>query len=191
MNKKTKLFILVGVVVLIILLAIKVSGPKTPNEKVTKYFVNKLGFSNTDGSNLYSKQNSKIDFEEYERRVGNNLDSEYEIVYFNSDNYQLTMSNITYSNGITKDFTPVYSYSDNKITYIYRIKYNTANAIVEGSFDAKSGEFVCKPTFAYNIDIKNGQVDVCNKVKVVVEDFDYYARTLINNPEILKDMQKK
>ena len=53
-----------------------------------------------------------------------NINSTYEVLYFNSSKYQLSKDLITYNNGIIKNFTPTYDYATDKIEYNYRVNFD-------------------------------------------------------------------
>lgn len=176
MNKKNKIIIaVIAVILLVIALIIYFSSDKTVNKKIIKNFTD-IGFVNHSNSFLYSKQLSNINLEQHNNNVKNKIESTYEILYFNSNTYELTKDKISYNNGITKNFTPTYDYTNRKVIYNYRINFNNTNILVEGSFDNETKTFVCNSNFAYNIDMTESKQDICNKLKIEIENFSYEAK---------------
>lgn len=185
MNKKTIIIsISIVLLLLIMILLIPKMLKKEPQTQIIKYITN-LKFTNSDNSYLYSKQVSEDNLDEYTKKVENNINSEYEILYFNINTYQLTKDEMTYDDGINKNFTPTYDYTNNDLTYTYRVNYDDINILIEGKYNIRTKEFICTPTFSYGIDIENSQEAICNKVKFDIETFEYETKTIIENHKII------
>ena len=166
--------LIIIVVIIIIIGILLVVFSEKPENKILKY-IKSLEFINSDDTFLYSKQISKNNLEQHSKNVEENIDSEYEILYFNINTYQLTKDKISYSDGITKNFTPTLDYTNNNLRYTYRISLDNTNVIMEGSFNMDTEEFTCTPSFSYQIDIENSKKDICNKIKYDVESFNIKA----------------
>lgn len=188
MNKKQKIIILISIIIIVIIIFINIFINK-PERKLIKYIKN-LDFINHENSFIYEKQTSEYNLEEYNKKVEKNNDAEYEILYFNTNTYELTKDKMTYSNGINKNFTPTFNYTNDKLTYTYRINFDNVNVIIEGSYNIETEEFTCNPTFYYQIDIEQIENDICNKIKYEVETFKYETLTLIQKPELLNYMKE-
>lgn len=191
MNKKNKIIIIVAVaILLVIVMIIYFSGDKNKYKKIIKEFTD-IGFINQDNSFLYSKQISDLNLEQYNEKVKMNVNSRYEVLYFNSSKYQLSKDLITYNNGITKNFTPTYDYSSDKIEYNYRVNFDNTNIFIEGSYDNINKTFICNTKFAFNIDIDETKEDICNKLKLDVENYSYQATSFIKNKDLLNYIRNK
>lgn len=160
---------------------------KNPEDKVFEYLLNK-GFS-LDMGTLYIKQNSENSMEDYELDKSQGIDSNYELLYFNKDTYILTMDRTEYSEGIVKSFNPSYNYTNNYLTYNYRITINNTNVLIEGEYDKNNDTFSCNPVFSYDIEINSSIDDVCFKLEYDLKEFYYEAITLVDNAKILNLMK--
>lgn len=189
MNKKTKIFIIVLLIVFVLTLIVNLISNLNYDKKIEKYIVN-LGFDNNDNSYLYSKQTSEHNYEEYIKNIGQGIETEYEVLYFNTSTYQLTKDRASCSNNIIKNLTSTFDYTNNSLTYIYRINFNSTNIILEGKFDKKTEEFTCEPTFFYQINMDDSKDIICDKVKYEVKNFQNEATTLFENSKILQYMNK-
>lgn len=187
MNKK-KIIIITSIIALLLILILIISLFKNPQTEIIEY-LQSIEFVNENTTNLYSKQISNNTLEQHNKNIENNIESEYEILYFNTDTYELTKNKIAYKDEITKDFTPTYNYKNNKLNYIYRINYNNTNIIMEGTYNINNKTFTCIPTFSYQIDIEKSKKDICNKIKLEVELFSYETQTLFDNPQLLDYMK--
>lgn len=189
MNKKVKIGILILIIVIIILI-FNLSTRKTTQEKIINYITN-IGFIQDSGSSLYAKKISELSLEEYNNKINQNVEANYEILYFNVDSYQLTKDEMSYSNNIHKSFNPTYDYTNNTLEYQYRINLNNTNVIIEGKYNSETQEFICTPLFSYQIDIDSAIDEICNKVKYDVEKFQYEAVTLITNANLIENIKKE
>ncbi len=188
MNKKLKIcLIIVGIIIAIIIL--KVLTTKPLEQRLAKYLTN-IDFVQDEGSALYYKQTSKLSRDEYLAKISAREQAHYEALYFNTASYDLTEDELDYQDDIEISFNPTYNYQNQKITYTYRINVNNTNALIEGTYDQKSEIFTCEPTFAFNIEIDQSINDICDSIKLEVEDFQDTATTLITNYRLLEEMQK-
>lgn len=185
MNKVKRNIILVllgiGLCVIILLLFVK----KDSEDLITSYITD-AGFSKDIGT-LYVKRISLNDLDTFEKEKSEGIDTNYEVLYFNTDTYQLTNDRLEYSNEINKSLNSIYDYKKDSLTYVYRINVYDTNVIIEGEY--KDKDFTCEPTYSYQIDIDNSISDICQKIELDVIQFDYEAKTLIDNVKILKLMK--
>lgn len=185
--KKIIIIISILVVILGFILIIKITT--TPEKEIIKY-LESINFTNYKNTNLYSKQLSKKNIDEFNNDVKHNIESSYKIMYFNIETYELTKDKIDYKDGITKNITPTFNYKNNKITYNYRIYYKNTTILIEGTYDIKTEIFTCNPTYTYQINIEKSKESICNKVKLEIDNFAYEANTLIEDPKILKNVKE-
>ena len=188
MDKRIKRIVIVVAIVLVLVLFF--NRDKNEDNKIVKYLI-KADFASYNDTSLYKKQISEYNLEQYNKGVDDNIDSEYEVMYFNIDTYRLTKDKISYSDGITKNFTPEFDYMNDKLSYTYRINFSNTNVIIEGIYNIKTNEFTCEPTFVYQFEFESSKEDICNKVKLDVEDFEYEVKQLIPNVDLLNYMKKK
>lgn len=191
MNKKNKIKIIIIIIITIIIATILILNLTQNKDKQIINYLKALNFTSDENSYFYSKQISQNSLEEHNNNIKNNIESEYEILYFNTNIYTLTKNKISYNDGITKDFTPIYNYTNDKMTYTYRINLNNTNIIMEGIYDIETKEFTCNVSFAYQIDIEKSKDEICNKVKKDIEVFEYETKTLIENPKLLQYIKDK
>lgn len=190
MNDKLKKILIVVLVIVGFIVLLRLLSYKSPQEKIDKYITGK-GFSKESNSTLYYKKISKLSREEFNSDRDSGIDSEYEMLYFNIDTYQLLKDKLSYSSEIDSSFNPTYDYTNNKLTYDYRVVMNETNIIIKGDYNMETEEFTCERVFASQVDMKSVQETLCNKIKYDVEEFKYEALTLIDNSRILNVMKKK
>ena len=187
MNKK-KIIIITSIIAILLIIILFINLSKNPQKEIITY-LQSIEFINKDTTNLYAKQISKNNLEKHNNNIQNNIESEYEVLYFNTDTYELTKNKTTYQDEITKDFTSTYNYTNNNLNYTYRINYNNTNIIMEGTYNINNKRFTCEPTFSYQIDIEKSKKDICNKIELEVELFSYETQTLFDNPKLLDYMK--
>ena len=183
-----KIFLVLIIIILIFLVVKSLLDKKNNEEKITDYIISN-GFSE-DAGTLYKKQISDINYDEYSNKKDNGEDVTYEMLYFNTNTYELTLDKIEFSNGIEKSFNPVYNYVDETLTYNYRINIDNTNVIINGEYIKDSYEFSCSPTFSYQFNTSNALDKICEKIREDVEDFYSDAITLIKKPNLI-DKDKK
>ena len=183
MNKKN--IIIISAITLLLTILTIIINITDNNKNVLPKYLKSVGFKEIKDTTLYKKQISKINEEEHNSNIENNIKSEYEIHYFNIDTFEYTKNKITYNDNITKDYTPTYSYKDNKINYIYRVYYENANIIFEGQYNLKNKRFTCEPTFHYQVNINDIKEDICNKLKLESEIFSSEISIVIEDPKAL------
>lgn len=187
MKKNIIITIISVLILLVIVLIIKlINTPERQLERLLK----SQDFTNYNNSYLYTKQISTNNIKTHNQNVQNNIESEYTVLYFNIKNYQLTKDTIYYSDGILKNLTPTYDYTNNTLTYNYRIYYNNINIIFKGIYDINTKKFTCEPTYSYQINTENSKETICNKVKAEIENFSYETRTFIEDYSLLQYMNK-
>lgn len=183
--KRNIILVLIGSVLCFAIISFFVR--KDSEDLITSYITG-IGFSNDTGT-LYIKKISLNDIDTFEKEKSEGIDTNYEVLYFNTDTYQLTKDRLEYSSKINKSFNSTYDYKNESLTYVYRINVYNTNVIIEGKYDNK--RFTCDSTFSYQIDINNSLDDICRKVKLDVIQFDYEAKTLIDNIKILELIKNK
>lgn len=193
MNKK-KIIILSLITLLLTIFTIIINITDN-NKNILPKYLKSIGFSEIKGTTLYKKQITSTTEEENNKNIKNNIESEYEIHYFNTKKFEYTKNKITHKNNITKDYTPTYNYKNNIITYTYRIYYESTNIIFEGEYNIKNKKFTCTPTFYYLVNIENIKEEICNKIKTESEIFNNEISIFIKDPKTLKyineNIQKK
>ena len=189
MRNYKKVFLVVIVIIIILLVIKSLFANKNNEGKITSY-ISSIGFTEDSGT-LYKKQISDINYDEYSNKKNNGEDVTYEMLYFNTNTYELTEDKIEFSNGIEKSFNPVYNYVDETLTYNYRINIDNTNVIINGEYIKDSYEFTCNPTFSYQFNIDNSLDKICDKVREDVEDFYSEAITLIKKPNLINKDKKE
>ena len=190
MNKKTKIFTIILSIVLLVVIIISLFNYFNYDKKIEKYII-KSGFKNNDISNLYSKQLSEYNMDEYQENIKRDNESHYEMLYFNFDTYELTKNKISYNKGISKDLTSTYDYTNGNLNYTYRINLSDTNIIIDGAYDNDTKNFTCEPTFHYLIDFEESKEDICNKIEFEINNFNNEVKVLFENPKLLDYMRKK
>lgn len=181
--------LIILIIIFTILVLLRFITREDKSDKIGNYLISK-GFIKEEDSTLYHKQLSDMTINEYEDKVNNKQNSTYEMLYFNTNNYNYMKDKMTYEDDISKSFNPTYNYKDNTLTYVYRINMYNTNIIIEGEYDTNTEEFTCNSTFASEINIDNAENDICDSIKYDVIDFSYEALTLITSTDILNDMKK-
>lgn len=188
MNKKKKITIVIILSsILVLILAIFMISNSNYDKKIERY-ITKVGFENNSNTYLYSKRTSMTNYEKYQKDIEEGKDTEYEVMYFNTSTYQLIEDKTTYSNNITKNLTSTYDYTNDDLSYIYRINLSNTNIIIEGTY--KNDNFTCEPTFFYQVDIENSLKTICKKVEFEIKSFDDKATTLFDNSKLVEYMKK-
>jgi len=186
---KKKHIIILLLLVLVFILVFALFNRKDAKEKLENY-ITRIGFRQDNVGTLYYKQTSSLNLDEYTNKVNGKIDSEYSMLYFDVDGFQLIKDDRRYSNGISSSFNPVYDYRSGSITYKYRYNYNDTNIIIEGGYNKSTNYFVCNPTFTYEVDIDKAEKDICNSVKADLDNFRYEAFTLVTDAGLLREMQE-
>lgn len=188
MKKNKKILIVLGILLIILILFIVIT--KKPTSKIIEEYLLTKDFVKEENSTLYTKTISDISLDKFEENISNKIDSTYEKLSFNLDNYQLTKVEKKYEDEIFTTFTPTYYYSTDKLNYIYRITLNSTNVILEGSYDYNTDDFICETTYAHDIDIDKSEAAFCEKIKYDVKDFYFEALNLITNAKLLEYMKE-
>lgn len=186
MNKKKLLFIILGIV-LVIILILYFTGKKDISEKLNNYLL-KNDFYNTENMYVLEKQISILNEEEFKENVSNNIDSEYDLLFFNTYSFELYRDYRNLFDNVTISFLPRYNYVSEELTYIYRITSGNSNTIISGSYN--DNNFVCDVTFSSEEGINNIKNDICNSIEYEIKDFKYTASALINSPSLISEMKK-
>lgn len=188
--KKKIIIITLAFIAILLTTVLILNLKKDTKTQITNYLSN-IGFDKYGNSFLYIKQTSENNLEDYNKDIEQNIETEYEVLYFNVDTFELTKDKMTYNDGITKNFTPTFNYSNDNLTYTYRIKYNNSNIIMEGTYYIETKYFTCKPAFSHQMDIEKTKKAICNKIELEMKIFEYEINTLIENPKLLNNMKEK
>lgn len=188
MSKKKKI-LLVGIILFAIIIAILYfTTDKDISNKVVNY-IEKLGFTNTDDVNIYSKLVSSYDIDDFNNYVKENQDVEYEKMFFNVESFEFYKDQRSYFNGVTTSFLPIYNYTNNELKYSYRINSNNLNIIINGTYEKENDYFSCNVTFSSDEGINDKKNDICESLNYKIKDFYYEAFTLIQSSSILDEIE--
>lgn len=177
---------IIALIVVILGIVLIINITMTPDKKIIKY-IKAADYINYADTSIYSKQISENNIDQFNKDIKLNKESIYEINYFNTETLQLTKDKIIYKDGITKNITSTFDYTNNNLTYNYRIYYNNMNILIEGTYDINTKKFTCEPTYSYQIDIDKSIEDICNKIEFEIENFSYEAKILIKDPTLIKN----
>lgn len=188
MSMKKKIICLV-LATFMILVLLNIMTSKPTSKKISNY-IEKKGYKNEAESNLYYKQITELSLKDYQEKIKNNLDAEYEKRCFILNEYSFTQTQLTYTDGVETDFTPKYSYKTDKMTYQYKVSVNSIALIFSGEYQKKSDKFTCKNIYDSNIKTDIDKATFCEKIKYDVQEFYYEATKLIDNATLINEMKK-
>lgn len=192
MNKKhIKIIINIGIFI-ILLVAFKLITQKTTTSKVKEY-ITKKGFNQVEKTNIYSKEISEITIDEYFKNADDNIESKYQTLYFDLNNYQLSKTQMEYRNNIYSYFTPTYNYKNNSFNFEYEITFKDGYINFYGEYDIENKDFICdiKNYKNMNAQSSSNQEIICNKILYDMKSFSIEALELIDNSKLINEMKKE
>ncbi len=170
MEEKTKRTIIIMIVISIILFIFNIYK-NSPNVRIKEYLTNR-SFVLEQDKTFYYKQLSDKSKRRYEEDKKNNNESSYDYLYFDTHNKNLNEEIVEYLNKYETSLNIKYSFSNNKLKYIYRINYSDRkSAILEGTYNEKNDIFTCNKSFNHNIDINKYKESFCDYTKGYIESF--------------------
>lgn len=156
--------------------------------KMLKNYLIEHNFQNEDG--LYVKQLSELNLDEYFENVDNGINSSYEKLYFDIDNYQLVKNTLNYYDGMSVFFSPMYDYKNSNLVYTKEINMNNNSIILEGDFNNTISKFNCSISNAENANLSDDDKQfLCDNTKEEVVAFFNEASYLIIDDKILKKIR--
>lgn len=174
-------------VILLLLLGFLMVGGKSLDERLV-LFIEKKGFQNEGDSSLYYKTTSDDNYDSYQEKSKNDINSVYEAFCFDVNNYRISKQYMSYDDGIVTNFTPLYDYKTDALTFTYRVVGGDANFIFEGSYSHDDDEFVCKNIYS-SLEIESEEGIICDKIRYDVEDFYYEMIDIVNQVKLVKWMK--
>ena len=188
--KKRKIIIII--IVAFILIIFRIVTNKSNNEKVETY-IKKIGFKKQKDSDLYYKQISDINLDQFFKLVEGDTYADTSYLYFDLNNYHLIKVNMQYSNEVTSTLTATYNYKKDKLTYIYEVTGGDVSAMFEGEYMVEKKAFICEESYYNNIDVyeDNNKEIICDKIELDIGEFYEELRHLITNPNLLNKMKEK
>jgi hypothetical protein len=187
--KKKKIILFIILILILSYLGYIILTKKSTSEKLTTYLINNKFQYNDDST--YFKQLSDTSLDEYYNLVNEKVNTTYEEIYFDINNFQLLKNRMDYYNGTSITFSPMYDYKYSKLEYVEEVSLNNSKAIFIGKYIDKTMKFTCELSNENNMSInKSNQEILCNNIKDDVISFDYYARKLITDKTLLKEIRK-
>ena len=184
MNKKK--ILIVFIIIIIVIISVLIINNKNNNNKLIENYLIKNGFVKDEASTLYEKQISDINLKEFQDNTDNNIESTYEVLYFNTYDNKLTKNLMDYINNLLREYTAEYNYVDKSVEYNYRLRYEEMNLLLEGTYKKETDDFTCDIIYAYNIESTDTKSTICDKLKNNATQFYYEAETLFKSSKIRK-----
>ena len=136
--------------------------------------IEKLGYSKLNDSNLYYYNVGDIKLDNFNYYLGNNIESYYEMNYFDVDDMVFKKNIRDYSDNNYSLINEIYDYKNNSVNYSYRlVSNNEATLIFSGKYLLENSKFIftCNRDYRYQFDVNEDDELICNYLKVKVLDF--------------------
>lgn len=183
MKKNKKIIIIVITMVLIVSFIILLLTQNL--EKKLKTQLKQFGYEN-ETSTLYVQENSEIKVNECVNML---YDCDSQAYYFNTEEYLLFKKKVSRKSSVFYELLPIYDFSNNTLSYTYRIQYQNGVVILKGEYNTES-DYLCSIEYSYGIDIKNDYYMLCDAIKPELESFKKYANNMFLDQAILNAMKK-
>lgn len=154
-------------------------------------YINKKGYVNNDGSNLYYKNVGDSSLEGFNYSVEIKDNSYYEVNYFDVDEILFKKNRRDYIDGMESNLNLSYSYKTKNITYSYRAVLDQESTLIysgEYLFNKGKFEFTCNKEYVYQFNDDNSIV--CDKLKNDVINFYDEAINAVDNYSLVNRMIK-
>jgi len=190
MIEKKYIFAIIFIILFIILVIVNITYKPSVETDFENYLI-KLGYKSEGDTNLYYKLLSNNDLKDYLYDVDKNIESNFEINYFDTDGYFFEKNIRKFEKNIDTSLKETYDYKDSKVTYEYRIVYEDNLVVLEGVYfySDNSDSFTCD--YSYNDYLDNDNKDICSKIKYDVKDFYYEALELIKDSKLTSSLIKE
>ena len=186
--KKKELIILIIIIIVIVLGVMWFFTRETFDDRLRNYLLDNDFVLEDD---LYTKQISDINLDEYYEQIDYGNDATYEVLYFDIYNYQLLETDMDYYDGVSMILSSIYDFKDNSLIYTSEVSLDGVTVIFDGSYDGDKKKLVCDVSSSdvnLSSDDKN---TICDGINTNVEDFYKGATNLIDDDELVKGMKEK
>jgi uridine kinase len=184
-----KIIILAIIALLAVAGTLRLITYKKPLDRIKNNLIS-LGFTPEEDNIIYYKQLSDLSESEYNINKNQNIDSTFDILYFNTSIFELTETKLEYSSEVSTSFIPVYNYQNNSLKYNYRITYNSTTVIYEGEYDLDDKTLTCNNIYAHDINLPTNENNICEEVKTNIDNFTLEIDKLITSQKLLNYMKK-
>ncbi len=186
--KKKKLIIVIIIIIVILLGAMWLLTRETFDDRLRNYLLANDFVLEDD---LYTKQISDINLDEYYEQIDYGNDSTYEVLYFDIYNYQLLGTTMDYYDGVSNIISSIYDFKNNDLTYTSEVSLDGVTVIFDGSYDGDKRQLVCDVSSS-SVNLDSDDINtICDIINNNVEDFYEEATNLIDDQELVEGMRKK
>ena len=161
-----------------------------PSIKLKEYISNR-GFILEDDETFYYRKISNNTKEKYEEDKKNNINSNYDYLYFDIYNNKLNEEINEYNDKYETSLNINYSFPTNNLEFIYRIHFdNKTNIIFKGKYDEQEANYICEKEFSNEKIEDNIQKDFCENASYYVDSFVEIKNKIFQNKKIVKYLEK-
>ncbi len=186
--KKKKLIIVIIIIIVILLGAMWLLTRETFDDRLRNYLLANDFVLEDD---LYTKQISDINLDEYYEQIDYGNDATYEVLYFDIYNYQLLGTTMDYYDGVSNIISSIYDFKNNDLTYTSEVSLDGVTVIFDGSYDGDKRQLVCDVSSS-SVNLDSDDINtICDIINNNVEDFYEEATNLIDDQELVEGMRKK
>ena len=186
--KKKKLIIVIIIIIVILLGAMWLLTRETFDDRLRNYLLANDFVLEDD---LYTKQISDINLDEYYEQIDYGNDATYEVLYFDIYNYQLLGTTMDYYDGVSNIISSIYDFKNNDLTYTSEVSLDGVTVIFDGSYDGDKRQLVCDVSSS-SVNLDSDDINtICDIINNNVEDFYEEATNLIGDQELVEGMRKK
>ncbi len=186
-------FLVISVLIIILVIFLHFYNDANVEEKFINY-ITKMGYYNRDGGNFYYLNVKDTTLNEYFSNVDNNVNSSYEVNYFDVDSLLFKKNIRDYVDGVDFSLNETYDFVSKAVSYNYRVEeIGEATFIFSGKYLFKDGEFVftCEKDYSYQFNVFDDDSLICNKLESDVRDFYMESLDIVGNYSLINRMIKK
>lgn len=196
MTNEKKKYIIIGIATVIgIIIILFITSRDYTKQNLETYIKAKGYIQSAEGSNIYIKQLSEQNLDEYYDAVKNKKEAEYEINYFDTQTFELKKNKREYLNEVDSNFNQIYDYKTDIINYNYRAVIEDSSFILKGTFkyQNKKETFTCEKEYSSNfkLDGTNIKEKICEKIQYDVSTFYNEMLEIIDNARLLSKLEKR
>jgi hypothetical protein len=179
--EKKKVLIIAGSIILIIIIFLLINRGDRFQNKLINYITKKDYI--VDVGSLYKYKGNNLNNCGYESVN----DCEGQAYFFDSVTYSYYMNKNVRKNGVLFEFTPLYNYKNDEITYTLRITYQNGVLMYEGIYS--KDKFTCEEEYVNGIDIE--KTKMCKYAKNEANSFSTDARLFMSDSYLLNKIKEK
>ena len=176
--KHKKILIIFSILIIVILLFIL-------NRFDITVYLSEKGYAEYDEATYYKKI-SKLTKKEYDKRIKNNIQAEYDYLYFGLGTYHLSEEIGVYDEDVELYYIGEYNYRTGITSYTIRGEYYSTVIQFNGKYNTNNKKFTCKPLLHHDIEYDNDIIStVCNLSKYHTVRLNNKAYKLMDDEEVL------